>query len=127
MVPCSVQDQHVHVPLVIKCAARPLRSQRCASAVHTCHSCITSGFPMHMRTNCSVQAINSETAAMHPSTATLRRGANIFFKESARMLEEIFEFLYLGQIAVLENHNGSIDKGEYNVWMFLLTWCVAFQ
>lgn len=42
------------------------------------------------------------------------------------MLEEIFEFLYLGQIAALENNNGDIDKKEYNVWMFLLTWCASW-
>jgi hypothetical protein len=57
-----------------------------------------------------------------PSTVTLRRGASIFFRESARMLEKIFEFLYLGEIAVLEDMNGNIDVNEYSVWMFLLTW-----
>lgn len=63
------------------------------------------------------------TQAMDPHATPLRRGASIFFKESARMLEEIFEFLYLGQIAKLEENEGKIDPDEYNVWMFLLTWC----
>jgi hypothetical protein len=57
-------------------------------------------------------------------TATLRRGPNIHFKESSRMLEKIFEFLYLGQICVLEEAKTDIRESDYNVWMFLLTWCV---
>ena len=62
---------------------------------------------------------------MQPSTATLRRGASIFFKESSKMLEKIFEFLYLGEIAVLEETTTNIEEQDYNVWMFLLTWCAA--
>ena len=60
-----------------------------------------------------------------PTTATLRRGANIYFKESSKMLEKIFEFLYLGEIAVLEETTTNIREEDYNVWMFLLTWCAV--
>lgn len=58
-----------------------------------------------------------------PSTSALRRGAAIFFKESAVMLEKIFEFLYLGEIAKLEEMNGVVDERDHSIWMFLLTWC----
>ena len=86
--------------------------------------------PMHARTGSGSGGANS----MEPPEGTqrlsnngLRRGASIFFKESARMLKEIFEFIYLGQIAAVEEADGygNVEKDEYNVWMFLLTWCAA--
>lgn len=67
---------------------------------------------------------DAATMAVQPTTATLRRGPSIFFKESARMLEKIFEFLYLGQIDALEETTSNIKEADYVVWMFLLTWCV---
>lgn len=102
------------------------------------HSANTAGMgaqatqPMHTRTGSGNGSGGANTMEPPEGTAKLsnnglRRGASIYFKESARMLREIFEFIYLGQIAAVEDADayGNVDKDEYNVWMFLLTWCAA--
>jgi hypothetical protein len=67
----------------------------------------------------------------HPNTGAiaspqpeLRRSGRVFFRESSTVLERIVEFMYLGQIAMLEESAGCPSEDQYNTWMWLLTWCV---
>jgi hypothetical protein len=50
------------------------------------------------------------------------KGARVTFKESAHVLQRIVEFMYLGEIAALEEGSSATSEDDYNLWMWLLTW-----
>lgn len=56
------------------------------------------------------------------STNEIVKGSRVTFKESAHVLQRIVEFMYLGEIADLEEGKNSSSEDDYNLWMWLLTW-----
>lgn len=58
-------------------------------------------------------------------TNEIVKGARVTFKESAHVLQRIVEFMYLGEIGDLEKGNSTASEDDYNLWMWLLTWCAS--
>lgn len=54
------------------------------------------------------------------------KGSRVTFKESAHVLQRIVEFMYLGEIADLEEGKSTGTEDDYNLWMWLLTWYNPF-
>lgn len=66
-------------------------------------------------------ATGEDTVPVH--TNEIVRGARVTFKESAHVLQRIVEFMYLGEIGDLEKGSSTASEDDYNLWMWLLTWC----
>ena len=65
----------------------------------------------------------SQMAAMSTATSSeIVKGSRVTFKESAHVLQRIVEFMYLGEIADLEEGKSTSSEDDYNLWMWLLTW-----
>jgi hypothetical protein len=64
-----------------------------------------------------------EVAAMSSTQSNeIVKGSRVTFKESAHVLQRIVEFMYLGEIADLEEGKSTSSEDDYNLWMWLLTW-----
>ena len=64
-----------------------------------------------------------EVSAMSAQSNEIVKGSRVTFKESAHVLQRIVEFMYLGEIADLEEGKSTSSEDDYNLWMWLLTWC----
>ena len=65
----------------------------------------------------------SQMASMSTAPSNeIVKGSRVTFKESAHVLQRIVEFMYLGEIADLEEGKSTSSEDDYNLWMWLLTW-----
>ena len=60
-----------------------------------------------------------EVSAMSAQSNEIVKGSRVTFKESAHVLQRIVEFMYLGEIADLEEGKSTSSEDDYNLWMWL--------